>query len=230
MKKRFLTITSLLVFLMLTVSNIASAQVASGPSDSTTPPPAAATDVAKVLCAGSTISLSAPQDAGNVDFTKYHWYKIDASGNKQEVTSITGRTYTETSTTAGYYNYQVVTENANGCTSPISDVFKVYVLPALSVTITSPTSSMCAVATNQIVLTANPTPSTGYALSYQWTKNGTDIGGATSSTYTVTNETTAATITYGVKVTYDLNSTCAATTTKDIVIDPLPSKPTIAAN
>lgn len=229
MKKRFLATCSLLVFLMLTVCTVASAQVTSGPSDSSTPPPTAATDVAKVLCAGSNISLTAPQDNG-ADFAKYHWYKIDASGNKQEVTAMTGRTYTEASTTAGYYNYQVVTENANGCTSPISDVYKIYVLPPLSVTITSPTNSMCGVATNETLLTANPTPATGYTLNYQWTKNGVDITGANASTYNVTGETTPATITYGVKVTYALNNTCPATNTKDIVITPLPSKPTIAAN
>jgi hypothetical protein len=229
MKKRIPLLTPVLIAFMLMVGTVASAQVASGPSDATTPPPTSAASVAKVLCSGTDISMSAPKD-GAVDFAKYHWYKIDANGNKQEVTAITGRTYTETPTTAGYYNYVVVTENANGCTSPVSDVFQVYVLPPLSVNITTPTTSMCAVATNESLLTANVTPSTGYTVSYQWTKNGTDISGATSSTYNVTGETTAATITYGVKVTYALNTSCPATDTQDIVITPLPAKPTIAAN
>ncbi len=229
MKKRFLTLTPILALLMVLCSYVASAQTA-GPSDATTPPPTAAADVAKVLCNGSTISMSGPQDAGGVDFAKYHWYKIDVNGNKQEVTSITGRTYTETSTAAGYYNYQVVTENANGCTSPISDVFKIFVLPPLSVNITTPTSSMCAVATNESLLTANVTPATGYTINYQWTRNGTPITGATASTYDVTGETTAANVTFGVSVSYALNSTCPATNTKDIVITPLPTKPMITAN
>jgi len=228
MKQRILTITSMLFFLILCIGTTASAQT-SGPSDTTTPPPTNATDVAKVLCAGSTISMSAPQDNG-VDFTKYHWYKIDASGNKQEVTAMTGRTYTETSTQPGYYSYQVVTENANGCTSPISDVFKVYVLPPLSVSITTPTSSVCAEAGSTTTLTATATPGSGFVLNYQWTKNGTAIAGATSNTYTATGLTTAGTTTYGVTVTYALNSSCSATGTKDITITPVPSKPTIAAN
>jgi hypothetical protein len=229
MKTRFLTITAVLFLLMTMAVNRASAQTA-GPSDATTAPPTAAADVAKVLCSGSVISMSAPQDAGGVDFAKYHWYKIDVNGNKQEVTSQTGRTYTETSTTGGYYNYQVVTENATGCTSPISDVFKMFVLPPLSVTITSPISAMCAEAANATLLTANVTPSTGYVVNYQWTKNGATIPGATSSTYNVTGETTASTITFGVSVTYALNSSCPATTTKDITINPLPTKPLITAN
>jgi hypothetical protein len=229
MKTRFLTITTIIFLLMTMAVNRAAAQTA-GPSDATTPPPTSATDVAKVLCSGSVISLSGPQDAGGVDYTKYHWYKIDVNGNKQEVTAMTGRTYTETSTTAGYYNYQVVTENANGCTSPISDVFKIFVLPPLSVTITTPTTAMCAEAANATLLTANVTPSTGYTVNYQWTKNGTPIAGATSSTYNVTGETTAATLTFGVSVTYALNNSCPATATKDITINPLPTKPMITAN
>ncbi|MCC8424526.1 hypothetical protein [Mucilaginibacter sp. UR6-11] len=230
MKKCLLTITTVLLLLMTAAVNRASAQVASGPSDATTAPPTAATDVAKVLCSGSVISMSGPKDPGGADYTKYHWYKIDVNGNKQEATTITGRTYTETSTTAGYYNYQVVTENANGCTSPLSDVFKVFVLPPLSVNITTPTTSMCAEAANSTLLTANVTPATGYTINYQWTRNGTPISGATSSTYNVTGETTAATVTFGVNVTYALNSTCSATNTKDITLTPLPTKPTITAN
>ncbi|WP_214073560.1 hypothetical protein [Mucilaginibacter sp. dw_454] len=230
MKKRFLTVIPTLVLLLLLVTTVASAQVASGPSDATSPPPTSAADVAKVLCAGTNISLTAPQDPSGVDYTKYHWYKIDASGNKQEVTAMTGRTYTETPTTAGYYEYQVVTENANGCTSPISDVFKEYVLPPLSVTITTPTSSMCAEAANSTLLTANVTPSTGFTINYQWNLGGVDIAGANSNTYNVTGITTAGTLTYGVTVTYALNTSCPASTTKDIVISPLPTKPTISAN
>jgi hypothetical protein len=229
MKKRSLTLSTILILLLSMVTFIASAQVTTGPSDATTAPPATASAVAKVLCYGSTISLTGPQDNG-VDFTKYHWYKIDPNGVRQEVTTQTGRTYTETSGAAGYYTYQLVTENANGCTSPLSDPLQVYILPALSVNITTPTSSMCAVATNSTVLTANVTPATGYTINYQWTKGGVDIPGATSSTYTVTNQTTAATITYGVKTSYALNSTCAATATKDIEITPLPTKPAITAN
>lgn len=229
MKKSFLIISSVLVFLMLAVSNIASAQVASGPSDATTPPPTSAAGAAKIVCAGTNISMSAPQDNG-VDYAKYHWYKLDAQGNKQEVTAMTGRTYTEVPTGPGYYNYQVVTENANGCTSPISDVFKIYVLPPLSVTITTPTSSVCAEAGSSTTLTANVTPATGFTLNYQWTKNGVAISGATSSTYNATGLTTVGTVTYGVTVTYALNSSCPANATKDITVSPLPPKPTIAAN
>src|ERR1700761_673818 len=137
MKKFYSTFILIFALLLTTVTYSSFAQVTTGPSDVTTPPPATTADAGKILCSGSQISISGPQDASGVDYTKYHWYKIDPSGNKQEATTITGRTYTETSGAAGWYNYQVVTENSNGCTSPISDVFKVYVLPPLNVSITA---------------------------------------------------------------------------------------------
>jgi len=228
MKNYYLTLIAFLTLSLAALSNQSFAQTA-GPSDATSAPPTNATDVGKVLCAGTTISITGPQDVGGVDFTHYHWYKLDASGTAQLVASQTGRTYTETPTTAGYYTYELVTENASGCTSPMSDPFKIYVLPPLSATITSPTSTICA-STGSTVLTANPTPATGYTLTYQWTRNGTNITGATSSTYTVTGETTAATVTFGVTVAYALNSSCTATATDSITVAPLPTKPTISAN
>ena len=229
MKKVYTLFAPMLLAVMILTTSLTQAQVTSGPSDIVTPPPTAASDVGKVLCYGQGISISGPYETGTTDYAVYHWYKIDPSGNKQ-LTSITGRTYTETTGAAGYYNYQVVTENANGCTSPISDVFKIYVLPQLSVTVTTPVTSMCAVGTNATLLTANVTPASGYTYTYQWTRNGTPIAGATASTYNVTGETTVATVTFGVNVAYTLNTSCTATGTKDITITPLPTKPMITAN
>lgn len=229
MKKVYTLFSPILLALMVLTTTLTHAQVTSGPSDVTTAPPTNASDVGKVLCYGQNISISGPYETGTTDYAVYHWYKIDPSGNRQ-LTSVTTRTYTETTGAAGYYNYQVVTENANGCTSPISDVFKIYVLPQLNVTVTASAASMCADPANASLLTANVTPASGYTYSYQWTRNGTPIAGATSSTYNVTGESTAATVTFGVNVAYTLNTGCTATGTKDITITPLPTKPMITAN
>jgi hypothetical protein len=230
MKKLHLIFTTALMLFFVITASTASAQVASGPSDITTAPPASAADAAKILCAGSTITLTGPQDVGGTDFAKYHWYKIDQSGTQQEVTAMTGKTYTETATASGYYNYKLITENAEGCTSPPSDVFKIFVLPPLTVSITSPNNTMCGIAANITQLAAVATPATGYVLNYQWTRNGAPIPGATSSTYNATGEVTPAVVSFGVTVTYALNSTCPATAAKDITITPPPTKPMITAN
>jgi len=228
MKKIYVLLTILLTLGLASFTTNSFAQAASGPSDATSAPPVNATDVGKVLCAGTNISITGPQDAGNVDFAAYQWYKLDASGNKQ-LTSVTTRTYTETPTGPGYYTYELVTVNASGCTSPISDPFKIYVLPALTATITTPNSTVCA-GVGTTVLTANPTPATGYVYTYQWTRNGTNIAGATSNTYAVSGENTPGIVTFGVNIAYVLNPTCTTTATDAITIAPVPTKPTIAAN
>jgi hypothetical protein len=97
------------------------------------------------------------------------------------------------------------------------------------VDITTPNSSICATSGTSL-LTASVTPASGYAYTYQWTRNGTPIAGATASTYSVANETTAATVTFGVTVAYTLNSSCTSSATEAITVTPLPTKPSITAN
>jgi hypothetical protein len=216
-------------FILFFFSALVKAQVISGASDTTAAPPSDLTTVGKALCFGQPINLSGPQDVSNTNFAVYHWYKIDAGGNKQ-LTSITTRKYTETPTSAGYYNYELVTENTNGCTSPISDVFKIFVFPQLNVNIVAQNNSICT-GVGATVLTANiGNGNTTYAYNFQWTRNGLAISGATSNTYTVTNETAAANIAFGVSVSYTSNPSCSANATQSINITPLATKPLITAN
>ncbi|CAN5297231.1 hypothetical protein BH09BAC1_BH09BAC1_17960 [soil metagenome] len=65
----------------------------------------------------------------------------------------------------------------------------------------------------------------GPSTTYQWKKNGTNISGATSSSYTMTGVTAANAGTYTVNVT-----SCGGTTTSDaaaVIINPTPTTPTI---
>jgi hypothetical protein len=227
MNKLRIISTSLILIILISIANLLHAQNA-GPSDVNKDPPASAASVDKLLCSSQAISISGPQDVNNTDFAVYHWYKIDASGNKQ-LTTITTKTYTETPTTAGYYDYVLVTENAGGCTSAASDVFQVFVLPQLTASITTVNNNICT-GIGSTVLTATITAATGLALNYQWTRNGINIPGATSSTYTVAGENTAVTITFGLNVNYALSPSCTVSTTKELNIIPLATKPLITAN
>ncbi|MBW4891699.1 hypothetical protein KXQ82_18385 [Mucilaginibacter sp. HMF5004] len=191
------------------------------------PPPTGTAD--KIICSSQGISIVGPQNAG-VDYPAYQWYKLDAAG-VAHLTTTTTRTYTETPSGAGYYSYQLVTVNANGCTSPMSDVFKIYVLPPITATITTSVANNTICANNQssIVLTATPSNPAAYTYTYQWTKNGTNIPGATSNTYTL-SEAASGSVNMGVIISYTLNSGCSATATQSITVDPIPVKPTIGSN
>ena len=228
MKPQFTLLKTAIVILLSAVSYVASAQTAtpfSGPTDATTAPPATAAAVGQVLCSGSQILLKGPVTAG----MKYEWYKETNAGVKTLVKGPgTDNTYTETATTAGYYTYYLVQVNANDCTSAMSDPFKVFVLPALNPVIAG-ASNVCA----QGQTTANLTITgltAGYTYTYQWTRAGVNITGATADNYTVT-ETTAGSVNYAVKVAYTLNTSCTATSAdKAITVVPVPTKPVIQFN
>lgn len=222
-------IKATLTILLFTATMAVFAQtVTPGPSDATTAAPTSAASVAQVLCFGSTISLKGPTDPGNT-YKKYQWYKIDNTGTKQLAKEGTDNLYTETSAGAGYYSYQLVILNTNDCSSDISDPFKVYVLPELTPTIAAAgnVTTVCEKGQSSTVLTAN-VANTSFTYTYQWTRDGVDIPGATTNTYTVT-EQTAASINFGVKVAYSLNGTCAQTATQSITVVPVPVKPVIVA-
>jgi len=215
------------VLLLCTVATSVFA-TAPGPSDATSPPPTSASAVGQVLCFGSTITLQGPQDVGGVNYARYQWYKLDNAGVKQLVKDATSdNIYTEASAGAGYYTYQLVITNASGCSSDISDAYQIYVLPQLAPTITATTASICSNNATTTTLTANAN-NTNFTYTYQWTRNGTNIAGATNTTYTAT-ETAAGSVTFGVIVAYTLNNTCTQTATQVITVVAVPGKPSIVA-
>jgi len=225
MKRKFTPIKLLFSILFSLITIVASAQTATpfqGPSDGTTAPPSSAAAVQKVICNGAQVVLTSSDVA-----TTYQWYKKTSTGTMQLVQSSSSNTYTETSTTAGYYTYTLVTINSNGCASPMSDPYDVFVLPPLTPTITASSNNVCANGQTTSVLTASPANDPNYSYSYQWTRNGVNIPGATSSTYTV-SELTAGTAQYDVLVSYNLNTSCSALApAQTITIIALPVKPTI---
>lgn len=193
-----------LIFILLTFPAVAVAQA----------------DANKVLCLGQTITLTSTE-TGSI----FHWYKV-VNGNAQLQASTTTKVYTETPATSGYYNYQVVAENSAGCISPVSDLIKIYILPVLTATVTTPSNLVCSKPASPFVLTANVPD--GFAYTYQWTRNGTLIAGANAKTYTAPAETVAGTVNFAVNVSYVLSTTCTISAAKVITVAEELAKPVIA--
>ncbi len=228
MKSKLFTTLISFCFICLFFSYNANAQVVAvnGPSDNSSTPPSSSSAVSSVLATGGVISLKTGSTATTATDVRYQWYKLDNTGTKRLVQDGTDNTLKETATGAGYYIYQLVMSNSNQCTSDISDPFKVYVLPALNPTIAASSGTICSNGTSTSTLTANAGNS-NYSYLYQWTLNGTNISGATAATYT-TPTGTSGNNTYGVKVSYALNSNYGGTATQVINMIPVPSKPAIS--
>jgi len=223
MKNKLTKLKATLTLLLIVAASAAFAQTPfAGPSDNTTAPPATAAAVQQVICSSGQIQLKTTATAGYT----YQWYKKKTDGTMQLVQQGSSNTYTETPTTAGYYTYQLVVLNSNGCTSVSSDAFSIFVLPALTASIGASNVDVCSGGQTSSVLTATPASDASYTYTYQWTRNGVPIAGATANTYTVT-ETTPATVTFGVTIAYVLNSSCSSAATQAITVIAVPSKPTI---
>jgi len=229
MNNKFTLIKVAVIILFSALTLGAAAQTTtpfSGPSDTTTARPTTAASVGQVLCAGSDVVLKGPADVTGT--IKYQWYKIDMTGTKKLVKEGTNKdnAYTETSTVAGYYTYQLVMVNSSNCTSDPSDLFKIYVLPALNPVIAGD-PTVCEKAQTNTVLTITGLDSR-YTYTYQWTRDGVNVAAnGTSNTYTVTEQTAGA-YKYAVKVAYTLNPACTKTSAdKTITAVPVPVKPVI---
>ena len=195
-----------------------------GPSDPSKVP-AQASEVKQVLCSSDIIKLKI--DAADVTGLKtYTWYKV-VNGVTTSVQTGTQSTYTETPTAPGLYQYRLMVTNNNDCTSEQSDLFEVYVLPPLNPLVkTSKGDIVCEKEQTETELSIDGLDNR-FQYIYQWTKNGTDISGATSATYTV-KEQTPGDITFGVKVSYQLNANCSAAPTQLIHVIAVPTKPVIS--
>jgi hypothetical protein len=235
MKKILKNLTAVITILLFMVSLNASAQTivtVTGPSEATTTaPPATTAAVSKIYCASGPISLTGPAFTAGY---KYDWYKIDNTGTKQLVKEgTTDNTYTETPSGAGYYDYQLVVINSAGCSSPITAISKVYVLPDLNLTLNQP-SPICSGGQTTATLALTQPLDAAYTYNYQWTRNGTNVAdadGGKGAQLTVKETASSATpITYTLQVSYTLNTGCFKSASSSItVVDP-PALPTISFN
>jgi PKD repeat protein len=161
-------------------------------------PTATITGTTSFCAGGSTLLSAATSTAGSGSITGYQW----ALGGSN-IGGATASTYTATA--AG--NYTVTVTNSNGC-STTSAITVVSVNANPTATITG-TASFCA-GGSTVLSAATSTAGSGTITGYQWRLGGSNIGGATASTYTAT-----AAGTYSVIVT---NSNGCSTTSANFVV------------
>lgn len=161
----------------------------------TTPATTVTAGGATTFCSGGSVALSASTGTGYT----YQW-----RNNGSNISGATSSSYTATA--SGVYSVVV---NNSGCTATSGNT-TVTVNPSPSATVTAGgATSFCA--GGSVTLSAN----TGTGLTYQWRNNGSNISGATSSTYTAT-----ASGSYTVVVTSSGCSTTSAATSVTVSAAP----------
>ncbi|HYV93974.1 MAG TPA: M4 family metallopeptidase [Chitinophagales bacterium] len=139
------------------------------------------------ICSGSFVVLNANTGGG----LTYQWLL-----NSGAIEGATASSFSASQ--AGDYTVEVA---LNGCRSTSSAV-TISIISAPSVSITSPGTSICK--GTSMTLTVSPS-----GFTYQWTKNGTNISGATALTYSTTKSGN-----YACKVTYQ----CGTITSNTIAL------------
>jgi PKD repeat protein len=127
--------------------------------------------VSQTVCAGTNVTFSVTATGSGLT---YQWRKGGSN-----IGGATASSYTITGVVAGDAgSYDVVVTGACGTVTSTAATLTVN---AVTVITAQPTSqTVCAGTPVTFTVTA-----TGTGLSYQWRKNGTNIGGATSATYTI---------------------------------------------
>jgi len=176
-----------------------------------TPPTISSQPISTLTYSGTTSSLTV--SASGTSPLNYQWFKDGAaiSGAVSSSYALTGSTLNK----AGSYSV-VVTNVAGSVTSNTSTV----VTPPL-ITTQPTSSSVTAGASATFSVVANGTA----PLTYQWSKNGTAIPGATAATYAITSTSSSDAGTYRVVVTNSLGTANSSAVT--LTVTPAPSAPTI---
>ena len=144
------------------------------------------------VCTGANIVLTAVASGGTAPYT-YQWVE-DGS----DISGATNGTYTANKAAAGSFTYNCKVSSI-GCATQVQDATAstgTWGAPPTVDIAPKGTTTLCA-GTN-IVFTASLTGGSA-PYSYQWTESGTDILGATNSTYTA-NRASAGTYTYNCRV------------------------------
>ncbi|HEY3404802.1 MAG TPA: PKD-like domain-containing protein [Ohtaekwangia sp.] len=171
--------------------------------------------VSQSICVGSGVTFTV--SAGVTTGVTYQWRKggvniVGATSSSYSIASVaTGD--------AGLYDV-VVSGTCTPSVTSASATLTVNTLPSITAQ-PAPAQSICEGSGVSFSVTA-----TGTGLTYQWRKNGVDIGGATASTYSILNVTTADAADYDVVI----NGTCTPGVTSAISALAVNTLPVITAH
>jgi hypothetical protein len=162
----------------------------------------------QIVCAGQSVTFTV--NAGVTTGVTYQWRKGGVN-----IGGATASSYTIAATVAADAgNYDVVVSGT--CTPAVTSAVATLTVNALPVITGQPVASqaICEGSSATFTVTA-----TGTALTYQWKKNGVDIGGATAASYSIPATVTADAGTYTVVVsgtcTPGVTSTASVLTIND---------------
>lgn len=160
---------------------------------------------ATTFCQGGNVTLNANTGSG----LNYQWRL-----NSADISGATAASYAASASGV----YKVVVTNSNGCIDSSNTItLVVNALPSATIT---PASATTFCIGGSVVLNAN----TGGGLTYQWRKDGTNISGATSVSYTANTSGTYKVIVTNSNACYDSSSVVNA------VVNSLPSATATAAS
>jgi uncharacterized protein GlcG (DUF336 family) len=184
-------------------SNPATLTIGSGPAITTQP-------VSQVVCEGAAANFSVTATGSGLT---YQWRKGGVA-----IAGATSSAYTIAATTqADAGSYDVVV--GSSCGSTTSSQVSLTVSPATSITSQPVNQTACTGSPVSFSVTAS-----GTNLGYQWRKGGSNIAGATSSTYTIASTTSGDAGSYDVVVT----GTCG-TVTSNVATLTLNTAPSISS-
>ena len=183
------------------VSNIAGSVTSSAATLTVISPPTISTQpLSQTVNIGSAVTFSVTATTGNGTLS-YRWFK-----NGTQISGATSSSYSINSvqaTSAGSFTVRV--SNAAGNVTSSAAVLTVISLPTIS---TQPLSQTVAAGS---AVTFSVTATTGNGtLSYQWLKNGTQVSGAISSSYSVSSVQETDAGSYAVRVSNAAGSVTSA--------------------
>jgi hypothetical protein len=164
----------------------------------------------QTLCTGAALSLSATATGTGLT---YQWQKdgVDISG----ATATTYSVASVVTSDAGNYTLKVASSGVCTPSTVTSNIAVVNINTPATIT-SQPTASQTLCTGSALTLSVT---ATGTGLSYQWKKGGTNISGATSSTYTIASVATTDAATYTVDVTSSGVCVPATVTSSNAVVN-----------